>query len=390
MTRYRPLVASMLAGSAILSASALAQGSLIKRSSLSAAPRFEQITFSENVLDGEGGRPIKSMQQISVPVGGIFGIGSSGWSVDIAGAFTSGQVQFDDGSTAQLSGISDVRVRASGRLLTDNIVLSIGANIPSGATSLDAEQLTAVRALAAPAFAMGMPALGFGPAGSVGVVGSRVLGTWIGALGVSYEYRGKFSPISALQAGADPDYDPGNVVHASAGLERFVGDNRLSIQGGADFYTEDVLTPAEGSVQRLQLGPVLSLDASLAMGGGGLRDGRIYGSVRRRAPFSRDGESVAGSDGIYINAGLEGGIPLGRVVDLHLGVDALTHSGLDVDNTLMTAKASAAAVFLGIRARSAGGMFEPFVRASAGSIQPNTQSVSFRGLSAGATIVLRF
>lgn len=367
-----------------------AQGSLIKRNRLSGTPALERITFSGTTpLDGDTGPGIKSIQQIAVPLGATFSLGSR-ITLDVGAAYTSGTVEYSNGSEVSIDGLSDVRVRATSKLVGDGLVLSLGANLPLGTTSLDDDQLAAVRVLAAPAFGLQLPAIGFGPAGSVGLVGTRPVGEWIGALGVSYEYRGKFSPIAALQAGAEPDFDPGNSTHVTAGLEGFVGEARLTLQASADFFSDDVLSQGGRTTQAIKLGPVFTIQSALMLGGGVIRDGRIHGALRRRSTFSRDGATVDGGDGIYLSGGAEGGIPLGQSLDLHVAGDLLSQSGLDIDNTLMTAKASSATVLLGLRVRGSGATFEPFVRAGRGSVDPGRGSASFSSLSAGVSLVLRF
>lgn len=367
-----------------------AQGSLLRRKQLGVTPRFERITFSSTKPgDGDDGTPIATIEQLSIPFGVAFPL-ARGWSADVAAAYTSGRVEYDNGATVTLSGISDVRLRVSGKLVGDALILTLGANAPSGAASLDAEELTAVRVLAAPAFGLQMPSVGFGPAGTVGLVGSRLLGQWVGAVGVAYEYRGKFSPVAALQAGAQPDFDPGNSTRLSLGLEGFLGDSRIGLQAGADLFSDDRLTVGGASAQTIKLGPILSLESTLSFATSRIRDGRLSGAVQRRASFTRNGEAVDGSDGVYMNAGLEGGLALGRSTDLHLAAAVLVHTGLDVDNTLMTAKANNAGVQLGLRVRGTGGTFEPFVRAGTGSVDPGSGSSSFSTLSAGLTLILRF
>ncbi|MGQ0646439.1 MAG: hypothetical protein ACT4P7_02640 [Gemmatimonadaceae bacterium] len=366
-----------------------AQGALLKRRQASVSPRLERITFADSgIRDGDTGSPIKTVEQVSVPFGASFST-ARGWTLDVAAAFTTGTVEYDNGATTEINGISDVRVRASGKLLGDGLILSLGANLPTGATGLDTAQLAALRVLAAPALGINLPAFGFGPSGAVGLVGTRLLGNWVGALGLSYEFRGRFSPIAALQAGADPEFDPGNTTRVSLGLEGFVGDSRLSVQGGADFYSDDRLTTDAG-VSTLKLGPVISLESSLSFSGTRIRDGRAFGAVRRRASFSRDGETVSGGDGVYFSAGIEGGVVVTRTIDVHIAGDGLVHSGLEVDNTLMTAKASYVGVLLGIRARGASGVFEPFVRVGTGTIEPGTESSTFSAFAAGLTLILRF
>lgn len=372
-----------------------AQGSLLLQRRASATPRIDQVTFKGNgVPDGSVSNRVRTLSQVSVPASASFALGSS-WRLDFGASVTNGEVEFADSAgrnttTVSLSGLSDVRVRASGSVAGDALVVSVGLNLPSGATSLDSAQLRAVRVLAAPAFGIGLPALGFGPAGAIGVVGTRAVGSWVGALGASFEYRGKYSPVAALQSGAAPDYDPGNAMHMSLGLERFVGDSRLSLQVGTDLYSDDVLSSGANKAQTVKLGPVVTVESSLSFASTRIRDGRLSGSLLRRSSFERDGVTVPGGSGTYLSAGLEAGLVLTRSYDVHVGGDVLLHSGLDVDDSIMTAKTRHMGLLAGLRFRGSSGYVEPFVRVGTGSIDPGAGSVSFTGIAGGVQLTIRF
>jgi len=351
--------------------------------------------IQERGLLGDGSTlRVERAQELTFPFSAAFRI-SSGWAADVGGALSRGTVRLLDAggvaSDRDLSGVSDVRVRLRGALLGDGLVLTLGANIPTGQQALDSAQLSVLRVLAAPSLGLQLPAVSFGASGTAGLVASRVVGEWIVAAGGSYEYRGQYSPVAALQAGADPEFDPGNVLHLSAGVERFVGESRLSLQAGADLYDPDRLRAGPGGdVQEVALGPVYTADARLDMATERVSDAQLYLSARQRSTFKRDGQNVEGGAGTYLNAGYRGGIPVGRRGEVRVGVDGLWHSGLDVDETLMTAQAQAASLTLGWRLHTSRMTFDPFVRGTAGSIDTGISAVRLTGLTAGLTLTARF
>jgi hypothetical protein len=389
------LVAALLA----VAPGAAAQERLFARRAANVSPSWESVSFAGDGLladDGSGGIGqvrIRSASQFAIPFS-ISVAGGRRWTVDAGGAFTSGQVRMVAGSATRdisLSGISDLRVRATGRILGDGLLLSLGATLPTGATTLSGDDVAAVRVLAAPALGFQMPGVGFGPAGSVGLVATHVFGDWVGALGASFEYRGRYSPIAALQAGAEPDFDPGNVVHASAGVERFVGEHRLTLQLGGDVFAADRLVVGGSSdAQTVKLGPVFSLETGIDLASERVRDARIYAAVRYRSAFERDGVAVDGSSGTYLDAGYRGGIAVSANGQLLLALEGLVHTGLDVDQTVTTAAAQAASLTLGWRQQGAVLVFEPFARVTAGSIDTGVDSRTMTGVAAGLMFTVRF
>jgi hypothetical protein len=379
-----------------------AQGRLTGASAVSAGIIVEAVSFGrgmEQVTAGNLESSIKSVSQWLIPVSAAVPL-SETWALDVGITVSHGQVKFDSppanisGNTVSLGGMSDVRVRLNGRLL-DNLLLTIGGNAPTGSKELTNEETAALGVLAAPALGIYLPPVSLGPSGTAGLVYSRQIGDWGWAAGASYEMRGQFSPIAALAAGLpSPEFDPGSAMHLSLGTEGVVGRNALGVTLTTDMYTDERLMPGgaatAGSAATVQLGPMLGADVQYKIAASGFRDLTVYVSEHYRGSFDRDGSMVAGSSANYLYGGFRAVRPLTPQLDLTGNVDAWRHSGLSVDNSLVTSAATSAAATLGLARRFGVFGVEPFVRGRIGSLDSGVGTGRFTGVTGGLTMQARF
>ncbi|MEQ1691568.1 MAG: hypothetical protein ABMA00_09800, partial [Gemmatimonas sp.] len=300
-----------------------AQERLVGNQSAGAGLSYEHIRFGGSGLRqfnfaGLDSSRITGVRQMSMPITTAFALGSS-WRVDVTALYASATVSYRDASNASdrrsttLSGVSDVRIRATGTLIADLLVATVGINAPTGRTSLTNREFGVLRIMAAPSLGLGSTPVGAGASGTMGLVVARRVGPWAMALGGSYEYRGSYQPVAALVAGApSADFQPGGVVRASVTADRTVGPHRLSVALAADVFSDDELrTPSPGSGAAgpsastiVRLGPVFSGDVQMLFSVPRFRQFMGYASIRRRAPFSRDGKSVTKSSGQYLDGGV--------------------------------------------------------------------------------------
>jgi hypothetical protein len=378
-------------------ASLAAQDRLLGLRAAGAGVTAETVWFGDGVaqaglLGGDSLR-VTRVSQLSVPITAVTPIGSS-WTLDATTVYATGSVQLAGaaGRTATLSGLSDVRLRATGRLLDETVLLTAGVNLPTGRQELDGEQLTALRTIAAPALGMLAPPVGPAARRACRSGPARRAGAWAVAGGVSYEVRGEFAPVAALVAGAPSiDFTPGDVVRASLGADRLVGRHRLSLALSADLFAEDRLRAGGATLAEVQLGPVLTTDLQLQLAAPRLRELVLWSTNRWRARFSRDGVTVPGSAGNYLDGGLRGSLPLGVRTDLFAAADARWHTGLDVGDALATAGVTGGGLTLGLSRRVAALTVQPFVRGQAGRLRfQRATDASFTGGTAGLTILTRF
>ncbi|MGZ8470418.1 MAG: hypothetical protein ACXW61_12500 [Gemmatirosa sp.] len=389
------------------SATALAaQERLVGARTVSASPSFESWSF------GGGGAPqpglgiagdvrVRSASQRTLPVSVVVPLAAR-WTLDFATAYTSGVVTLaPDGAgrteRLRLDGFADVRMRAVGRLVGDNVLVTLGANLPTGRASLDTQALGALRVLAAPALALPAAAVGGGAGGTLGLVLARRVGGWALATGASYELRAPHQPITALAAGmptgddAALRFDPGDAVHLSLGADRLVGQSRTTLGVTVDLFGVDRLHIASSPGDaRVRLGPIVGVEWQLQAAPAGLRELRAYAVDRYRLPYARDGVVVSGSAGNYLDAGVSAVWPLSGTMGIVAALDGRHHTGLAVDRTFATARMRSGALALGLVRDAGAYRVQPVVRVQRGTIETGGQPTAASGFGAALTVGRRF
>lgn len=398
---------------ALLPMSLHGQERLVGTRSVAVGASWEHVSFagaglSQAAFAGLDTTRVPSATQLTLPIAASSPI-TDDWRLDVTALYGAGRVAYraaGETRRATLAGVSDVRVRATGRLLRDNVVLTIGLNAPSGRTALDGEEFSALRVLSAPALGFASAPVGAGLSGTMGVVVAQQVGSWAVAYGTSYEARGRYQPVAALIAGTGTaDYLPGGVIRASLGADRLIGPHRLSLAGSADVFADDrlrggvvgdsSLTGLPGGEARVRLGPVLSADAQLIIAAPRVRELVAYSAYRWRAPFARDGRTVERSSGQYVEAGVRTVIPWGTGRDAIVSADGRWHSGLGVDQGLPTSGVTSGSVTTGVQFSRALLSIQPYVRAQVGSLTQRAARVasvtqSFVGVGGGLVVVTRF
>lgn len=244
--------------------------------------------------------------------------------------------------TFQLDGATDTYVRASVRMAGDALLLTLGANVPTGKTALDAGQLSVLEAVGAPALRYQTPVLGTGWGGTTGLVYTARVGDWSWGFGASYEYRGQYSPAQAEALGlgaGDFDLRPGQAIRLSVGTDGLVGQSAMTVSLASTLYTRDrvALTAGGSPPEPLTLGPMFTAEWQLRAAAGAFRELSVYAFDRYRMRYSRAGQSVAGTNGNELEFGTTGRIPMNRSVGFVASLRGRYHTGLSVDTSLPTA-----------------------------------------------------
>ena len=215
----------------------------------------ESWSFSGATPSG-GAASVVSASQFTVPVTAIVPV-TSGWALDAYVAYAHGSVTVDRGGSVgkeqlTLSGVNDAKLRLVGKLHGDNLMLTLGASLPSGTTALGPQELEALSVLASPALRFRTPTLGNGASGTGGLVVAGEKGAWALAMAGSFEKRADYAPAEALTSGLGrPALRAGDAIHISFGADRLLQAARQTFSLIGDVYTNGSLRDPSQTVNEV-------------------------------------------------------------------------------------------------------------------------------------------
>ena len=360
------------------------------------APAFEMWSFTKPVpLDS---LTIKAARQLSLPFSVQLPLHAR-WKASITGAIASSSLDAEGANgkvTRSFTGLSDIRVRANGRLRGDGLQLTLGLNLPTGVVSLSPEQNDVLRVVAAPALNAQVPIAGSGFGGTVGVILARQISGWAWAVGAGVEKRGSYAPLDAQIAGLDSRTQlvPGGAAHFSVGTDGLVGRHRLSAGLVADIFGTDQVELVSNQktvrTEEYQLGPTMSASFQLLVDNSRIRNFTVRLNERFRSGFTNgSGQQVEGSSGNYLDLGASGLIGAAGRPSLLFGADVRQHSGLPVDKGLIGASLTAIGITAGLSIPASTLEWRPTLRLSSGSIKTSRIQTGLTSVSLGLTVIAR-
>jgi hypothetical protein len=157
-------------------------------------------------------------------------------------SLTRGDTDYD------LTGLGDVRVQINRSFGDDQLLLSLGVNLPTGKKKLSqTEELAILEFLTQNYLDFPMRRFGQGFGFNALLGGARMLGQLRCGASVMYQYNGSYKPYQGVG-----DYDPGDFISASAGADW--QKNQVTVSGDAVFtlYTKDKAGDAEVFKQSTQ------------------------------------------------------------------------------------------------------------------------------------------
>jgi len=407
-SRRTPVVVLVALSATVTSLSA--QAPLLERGSVGIAPEFTSWSIvggglPQATLDGLSTVPVTAVSQWSIPVRAAVAIGPT-WMIDATAAYANTHVSLGARDTSlntthyDVSGLTDVRVRATGHLVGDNVVVTFGVNAPTGETSLRPAQLDALRVASAPALAFGVPILGLGPAGTAGLVLARQIAGWAWGIGGTFEYRGSYTPVSEVAGLGAPNFSPADVVHLSAGTDGLIGQSAMSLTASLDLFGTNRLTtaptsvggtPIPGLAVGTRLGPIVTASWQLRLPPSGIRDLTLFAVERYRTNYTSEGVTVPRSSGHYIDAGVAGAIPTTLNTALETALFFRYQTGLASDSGVATAGTRAAGIRLGFADHISRTLaLTPFVRGELGNLSTAGYTRPAYGFSGGVALTQRF
>jgi hypothetical protein len=169
------------------------------------------------------------ISEFSVPVFVLVPV-SQALSFDIGSAYARAEVrQRTSGQlpTSSVGGLTDTQLRANYTFGTDFIVLTGGVNLPTGKSTVTAEQRLAAGLIGSDFLSFPISNMGTGFGGTGGVAVARPIGDWNIGFGASLRHAASYDPFDA-NGGATLHYQPGNEYRVRGGIDRTVGTGRLA------------------------------------------------------------------------------------------------------------------------------------------------------------------
>lgn len=361
------LATSAMSGMAGLSGTASAQVNLLPSTAWGFAPIVSGWHFATPLTTSAG--KVQDVAQAAVPF--QVRVGAGAWTFDVTGAYAAGAAHVTSANSSSngngdngddvllLTGPTDVKLRMSGPLAGDRLLLIAGVNLPTGTTRLNADQLNVLQTVSAPGLAMPVPAYGTGTGGTLGLIDVVETAGWTLALGASLEKRTEYTPIAlaiSTGAGGETRLTPGIATHLTLGADRLIGSSRLNVLVLTDAYGSDKVAFAGGDTESgttsYRLGPQIAAFTRLDFSGDKWSEGALSLAIRHRSAFSdASGATVSGSDGNYIDGALGGVLGGADRTGLVIGVDGRWHSGLPFTTSLVGAAVTAGGATLGVETR---------------------------------------
>jgi hypothetical protein len=225
----RPMRSSLIA--LVMAAApcvALAQG--LGDASLAAIPQYVSIKIGT-------GASAKTVTQFSMPLVVVVPI-TSRFNIDVATAYATSEVSTNGAASSSINGLTDTQVRANLTLGNDAVVFTVGANIPTGQYTIPENQAEAAGQIGNDFLLFPVSSYGSGLSGTGGIAAARSLGNW--NLGVATSFR-KSTEFNAFNISNKTfTFTPADEVRARVGLDRMVGNGRLTFGVSYSAFGNDI------------------------------------------------------------------------------------------------------------------------------------------------------
>jgi hypothetical protein len=178
----------------------------------------------------------KTVTQLSVPIAIIVPIGSR-FTVDLSTAWADSRVSSGGTESSKISGLTDTQLRGNLSLFDGSAIFTLGLNLPTGMYKVPDGQQEAAGQIGSDFLLYPVSSMGSGAAATGGIAIAKTLGEW--NLGFGGSFR-KSTSFDAYEVQSDVlKFEPGSEARVRLGLDRAVGDGRISLAGTWSTFTDD-------------------------------------------------------------------------------------------------------------------------------------------------------
>lgn len=225
--RGAALAAAMVAAFPV---AAFAQGDL-------AVGRLRFLTgFEMRSVSFDSGLGVKTISEMAVPLGVMYNP-SARLALDLGIRYANAARTPSDTAAAKgtVSGPTDLQVRGVYQVIPDAVVFTLAANVPTGKTKLTADELPAAGAVASELIPFPVASFGTGPNVTTGLAVAVPVAGWAVGLAGAYRFSGAYTPMATV----DSSYKPGGEVRFRVGVDRVVGQGRVSLGFTYSSFSQD-------------------------------------------------------------------------------------------------------------------------------------------------------
>ncbi|HKP16043.1 MAG TPA: hypothetical protein VJT85_08260, partial [Gemmatimonadaceae bacterium] len=167
----------------------------------------------------------ETIAELAIPIFVTVPAGSR-LSFDIGTAYARARVT-SGALRSEISGLTDTQIRGVYTLGGDFVVLTAGVNLPTGESSVNADQFLAAGRIGNDFLAFPISSMGTGLALTGGVAIARPFGEWSVGAGLSARRSRAYDPFE--MPGESLRYQPGDEVRVRLGVDRPRADGRLAL-----------------------------------------------------------------------------------------------------------------------------------------------------------------
>src|SRR3954468_14307778 len=221
---------SKLCGTGVVALIAAMGGTAGAQSAFDIGVRIAPQYYSYDLKSPANGK----ISEFTVPIYAFVPI-TSHLSFDVGSSYTHAEVQNTSGTTkttSSISGLTDTQVRANYTLGSDFVVLTAGMNLPTGQSTVSADQLAAASLIGNDFLAFPISNMGMGFGGTGGIAIARPAGDWNLGIGASARLSSSYDPfetgINGATATTPLHYQPGNEYRIRGGIDHGFGTGRVN------------------------------------------------------------------------------------------------------------------------------------------------------------------
>jgi len=188
------------------------------------------------------------INQLTIPVRGFIPIRDNLEALFYI-AHSSNDLEYSNAESS-LSGLADTRLQLNRSFSDDQLLLSVGINLPTGKKKLNRyEELPVLRMLSQNYLSFPMRRFGKGFGFNVLLGGAQMLGELRCGAGIMYQYNGTYSPYQDTGK-----YDPGDFVSINAGADWQKNEMTFTFNAVFTAYANDKFEGNKVFAQSTQLG----------------------------------------------------------------------------------------------------------------------------------------